>query len=95
MKKLDIQEVIRLINKLEEKFKAMDINSEVVRENVSKDFSEIKEVLRKNPSDERVTERLKLFLRELQDNSYGNKNLNSLIYDLEEFIKKTDITSDF
>jgi len=95
MKKLDIQEVIRLINKLEEKFKAMDINSEVVRENVSKDFSEIKEVLRKNPSDERVTERLKLFLRELQDNSYGNKNLNSLIFDLEEFIKKTDITSDF
>ena len=95
MKKLDIQEVTRLINKLEEKFKAMDINSDVVRENVSKDFSEIKEVLRKNPSDERVTERLKLFLRELQDNSYGNKNLNSLIYDLEEFIKKTDITSDF
>lgn len=95
MKKLDIQEVTRLINKLEEKFKAMDINSEVVRENVTKDFSEIKEVLRKNPSDERVTERLKLFLRELQDNSYGNKNLNSLIYDLEEFIKKTDITSDF
>ena len=95
MKKLDIQEVTRLISKLEEKFKGLDINSEVVRENVSKDFSEIKEVMRKNPSDERVTERLKLFLRDLQDNSYGNKNLNSLIYDLEEFIKKTDITSDF
>ena len=95
MKKLDIREVTGLINKLEEKFKGLEINSDVVRENVTKDFSEIKEVLRKNPSDERIIERLKLFLRELQDNSYGNKNLNSLIYDLEEFIKKTDISSDF
>lgn len=95
MKKLDIREVTGLINKLEEKFKGLDINSDVVRENVLNDFSEIKEVLRKNPSDERIIERLKLFLRELQDNSYGNKNLNSLIYDLEEFIKKADITSDF
>ena len=95
MKKLDIREVTGLINKLEEKFKGLEINSDVVRENVLKDFSEIKEVLRKNPSDERIIERLKLFLRDLQDNSYGNKNLNSLIYDLEEFIKKTDTTSDF
>ncbi|HMS34805.1 MAG TPA: hypothetical protein PKC91_12045 [Ignavibacteria bacterium] len=95
MKKLDIREVTGLINKLEEKFKGLDINSDEVRENVLNDFSEIKEVLRKNPSDERIIERLKLFLRELQDNSYGNKNLNSLIYDLEEFIKKADITSDF
>ena len=95
MKKVDIQEVTKLMNKLEEKFNAMDINSEAVRENISKNFAVIKEELRKNPSDERIIERLKLFLDGLRDYSYGNKNLNSLIYDLEEYIKKTDMTQDY
>lgn len=94
MKKLDIQEVTRFINKLEEKFKALDINIEVVRGNVSKDFTALKEELRKNPSEERIIEGLKLFLNGLRDYSYGNKNLNPLIYNLEEFIKEIDITSD-
>ena len=94
MKKLDIQEVSRLINKLEEKFNALDLNNRV-RENVSKDFTELKEELRKNPSEERLIEGLKLFLNGLRDYSYGNKNLNPLIYELEEYIKKTDTTLDF
>ena len=95
MKKVDIQEVTRFINKLEEKFNALDINNDSVRGNVAKDFSEIKEVLRKNPSEERIIEGLKLFLNSLRDYSYGNKNLNPLIYNLEEYIKEIDITSDY
>ena len=95
MKKVNIQEVTRFINKLEEKFNALDINNEVVRGNVSKDFAVIKEVLRKNPSEERIIEGLKLFLNGLRDYSYGNKNLNPLIYNLEEYIKEIDITSDY
>ena len=73
MYKIDIQEVTRFINKLEEKFNALDINNEVIRGNVSKDFAEIKEVLRKNPSEERIIEGLKLFLNGLRDYSYGIK----------------------
>ena len=84
MKKLDIQEVTRLINKLDEKFNALEINSEVVKGNVSKDLAKIKDELRRNPSEERIIESLKLFLNELRDYSYGNKNMNTLIYDLEE-----------
>lgn len=95
MKKVDIQEVTRFINKLEEKFNTLDINNEVVRGNVLKDFAAVKEVLRKNPSEEKIIEGLKLFLNGLRDYSYGNKNLNPLIYNLEEFIKEIDITSDF
>ncbi len=95
MKKVDIQEVTRLIKKLEERFNALELNSEVVRGNVSKDFAAIKEELRKNPSEERLIEGLKLFLNGLRDYSYGNKNLNPLIYELEEYIKKTDTTLDF
>jgi type III secretory pathway component EscV len=95
MKKVDIQEVTRFINKLEEKFNALDINNEVVRGNVAKDFAVVKEVLRKNPSEERIIEGLKLFLNGLRDYSYGNKNLNPLIYNLEEYIKEIDITSDY
>jgi len=95
MKKVDIQEVTRFINKLEEKFNALDINNEVVCGNVSKDFAAIKETLRKNPSEERIIEGMKLFLNGLSDYSYGNKNLNPLIYNLEEFIKEIDITSDY
>lgn len=95
MKKLDIQEVTRLINKLDEKFKALEINSEVVKGNVSKDLVKLKEELRRNPSEERIIESLKLFLNELRDYSYGNKNMNPMIYDLEEFIKKIDNTLDY
>ena len=95
MKKLDIQEVTRLINKLDEKFNALEINSEVVRGNVSKDLTKIKDELRRNPSEERIIESLKLFLNKLRDYSYGNKNMNPLIYELEEYIKKTDNTSDY
>ena len=95
MKKLDIQEVTRLMNKLDEKFNALEINSEVVKGNVSKDLAKIKDELRRNPSEERIIESLKLFLNELRDYSYGNKNMNPLIYDLEEYIKRIDITSDF
>jgi type III secretory pathway component EscV len=95
MKKVDIQEVTRFINRLEEKFSALDINNEVVRGNVAKDFAVVKEVLRKNPSEERTIEGLKLFLNGMRDYSYGNKNLNPLIYNLEEYIKEIDITSDY
>ena len=95
MKKVDIQEVTRFINKFEEKFNALDMNNDAVRGNVSKDIAAIKEELRKNPSEERVIERLKLFLNGLRDYSYGNKNLSPLIYNLEEYIKEIDITSDF
>ncbi len=95
MKKVDIQQVTRFINKLEEKFNALDINNEVVRGNAAKDFAVVKEVLRKNPSEERTIEGLKLFLNGMRDYSYGNKNLNPLIYNLEEFIKEIDITSDY
>jgi len=95
MKKVDIQEVTRFINKLEEKFNALDINNEVVRGNVAKEFATVTEVLRKNPSEERIIEGMKLFLNGLRDYSYGNKNLNPLIYNLEEFIKEIDITSDY
>lgn len=95
MKKLDIQEVTRLINKLNDKFNALEINNEIVRENVSKDFAKIKEELRKNPSDERIIEGLKSLLNSLRDYSYGNRNMNPLIYELEEYIKIIDITSDF
>jgi len=95
MKKVNIQEVTRFINKLEEKFNALDINNDVVRGNVSKDFATVKEVLRKNPSEERIIEELKLFLIGLRDYSYGNKNLNPIIYNLEEYIKEIDITSDY
>lgn len=95
MNKVDIQEVTRLIKKLEERFNALELNSEVVRGNVSKDFTKLKEELRKNPSEERLIEGLKLFLNGLRDYSYGNKNLNPLIYELEEYIKKTDTTLDF
>lgn len=38
---------------------------------------------------------MKLLLNRLRDYSYGNKNLNPLIFDLEEYIKRIDITSDF
>lgn len=95
MKKLDLQEVTRLINKLDEKFNTLEINNELVRENISKDFVKIKEELRKNPSDERIIEGLKLHLNGLRDYSYGNKNLNPIIFDLEEYIKKIDTTLDF
>jgi len=95
MKKVDIQEVTRLINKLEEKFNALEINSEVVKGNVSKDLAKIKDELRRNPSEERIIESLKLFLNELRDYSYGNKNMNPMIYDLEEYIKKIDNTLDY
>jgi len=54
-----------------------------------------KEVLRKNPCEEKIIEGLKLFLIGLRDYSYGNKNLNPIIYNLEEYIKKIDITSDY
>jgi hypothetical protein len=47
MKKVDIQEVTRFINKLEEKFNALDINNEVVRGNVSKDFAVVKGSIKK------------------------------------------------
>ena len=40
-------------------------------------------------------EELKLFLIGLRDYSYGNKNLNPIIYNLEEYIKEIDITSDY
>lgn len=56
MKKVDVQEVTRFINKLEEKFNALDIKNEVVRGNTAKDIAAIKEVLRKNPSEERIIE---------------------------------------
>ena len=95
MKKIDIQEVTRLMNKLDEKFNALEINSEVVKGNISKYLAKIKDELRRNPSEERIIESLKLFLNELRDYSYGNKNMNSLIYDLEEYIKKTDNTLDY
>lgn len=95
MKKVDIQEVTRLMNKLDEKFNALEINSEVVRGNVLKDLAKIKEELRRNPSEERIIESLKLLLSELRDYSYGNKNMNPLIYDLEEYIKKIDNTLDY
>lgn len=95
MKKLDIQEVTRLINKLDEKFSTFELNNELVRENISKDFAAIKEELRKNPSEERIIEGLKKLLNGLRDYSYGNRVLNPIIYDLEEYIKKIDITSDF
>jgi len=95
MKKLDIQEVTRLINKLDEKFNALEINSEVVRGNISKDLAKIKDELRRNPSEERIIESLKLFLNGLRDYSYGNKNMNPLIYELEEYIKKIDNTQDY
>lgn len=83
-----MQEVTRLINKLDEKFNTLEINNEVVRENVSKDFAKIKEELRKNPSEERIIEGLKSLLNGLRDYSYGNKNLNPLTFELEEYIKK-------
>ena len=95
MKKVDMQEVTRFINKLDEKFNALGINSEVVRGNVSKDLAKIKEELRRNPSEERIIESLKVFLNGLRDYSYGNKNLNPLIFDLEEYIKKIDNTLDY
>jgi len=95
MKKIDIQEVTRFINKFEEKFNALEINNEVLHGKVLKDFVTIKETLRKNPSEERIIEGLKLFLNGLRDYSYGNKSLNPLIYNLEEYIKEIDITSDY
>jgi len=95
MIKLDMQEVTRLIYKLNEKFSTLELNNELVQENISKDFAKIKEDLRKNPSEERIIEGLKKLLIGLRDYSYGNKNLNPLIFDLEEYIKRIDITSDF
>lgn len=90
-----MQEVTRLIYKLNEKFSTLELNNELVQENISKDFAKIKEDLRKNPSEERIIEGLKKLLIGLRDYSYGNKNLNPLIFDLEEYIKRIDITSDF
>ena len=95
MKRVDMQEVTRLINKLEEKFNALEINNEEVRGRVSKDFSKIKDELRKNPSEERIIEGLKSLLSGLNDNSYGNKKLNSLIFELEDYVKKTVTSSDY